>query len=32
VEFAAASPRPKPEAALEDVYAPAPWLTPGRLA
>jgi TPP-dependent pyruvate/acetoin dehydrogenase alpha subunit len=32
VEFALASPRPAPEAALEDVYAPAEWLTPGRLA
>jgi len=32
VEFALASPRPEAEAALEDVYAPADWLTPGRLA
>ncbi len=32
VEFALASPRPEPEAALEDVYAPADWLTPGRLS
>jgi TPP-dependent pyruvate/acetoin dehydrogenase alpha subunit len=32
VEFALASPRPEPETALEDVYAPAEWLTPGRLA
>ena len=32
VEFALASPRPEPEAALEDVYAPADWVTPGRLA
>jgi TPP-dependent pyruvate/acetoin dehydrogenase alpha subunit len=32
VEFALASPRPEPEAALEDVYAPADWLTAGRLA
>ena len=32
VEFALASPRPEPEAALEDVFAPADWLTPGRLA
>ncbi len=32
VEFALASPRPEPEAALEDVYAPADWLTGGRLA
>jgi len=32
VEFALASPRPEPKAALEDVYAPAEWLTPGRLA
>jgi pyruvate dehydrogenase E1 component alpha subunit len=32
VEFAVASPRPDPESAIEDVYAPAEWLTPGRLA
>jgi TPP-dependent pyruvate/acetoin dehydrogenase alpha subunit len=32
VEFALASPRPEPAAALEDVYAPADWLTAGRLA
>jgi acetoin:2,6-dichlorophenolindophenol oxidoreductase subunit alpha len=32
IAFALASPRPEPEAALEDVYAPAEWLTPGRLA
>jgi TPP-dependent pyruvate/acetoin dehydrogenase alpha subunit len=32
VEFALASPRPEPEAALEDVFAPADWLTPGRLS
>lgn len=32
VEFALASPRPEPDAALEDVFAPAAWLTPGRLA
>jgi TPP-dependent pyruvate/acetoin dehydrogenase alpha subunit len=32
VAFALAAPRPEPEAALEDVYAPADWLTPGRLA
>jgi pyruvate dehydrogenase E1 component alpha subunit len=32
VEFALASRRPEPEAALEDVFAPADWLTPGRLA
>ena len=32
VEFALASPRPEPGAALEDVFAPADWLTPGRLA
>ena len=32
VEYALASPRPEPEAALEDVYAPAEWLTPGRLS
>jgi TPP-dependent pyruvate/acetoin dehydrogenase alpha subunit len=32
VEFALASPRPEPKAAFEDVYAPADWLAPGRLA
>jgi TPP-dependent pyruvate/acetoin dehydrogenase alpha subunit len=32
VEFALASPRPEPEAALEDVFAPADWALPGRLA
>jgi acetoin:2,6-dichlorophenolindophenol oxidoreductase subunit alpha len=32
IAFALSSPRPEPEAALEDVYAPAEWLTPGRLA
>jgi TPP-dependent pyruvate/acetoin dehydrogenase alpha subunit len=32
VEFALASPRPEGEAALEDVYAPADWLEPGRLS
>jgi pyruvate dehydrogenase E1 component alpha subunit len=32
VEFALASPRPEAEAALEDVFAPAEWLTPGRLS
>jgi TPP-dependent pyruvate/acetoin dehydrogenase alpha subunit len=32
VEFARESPRPEPEAALEDVYAPADWLVVGRLA
>jgi TPP-dependent pyruvate/acetoin dehydrogenase alpha subunit len=32
VEFALASPRPEGEAALEDVYAPADWLRPGRLS
>jgi acetoin:2,6-dichlorophenolindophenol oxidoreductase subunit alpha len=32
IAFALASPRPEPEAALEDVYAPAGWLAPGRLA
>jgi TPP-dependent pyruvate/acetoin dehydrogenase alpha subunit len=32
VEFALASPRPESRAALEDVYAPADWLSPGRLA
>lgn len=32
VEFALASARPEPEAALEDVYAPADWLSAGRLA
>ena len=32
VEFALASPRPEPGQELEDVYAPAEWLTPGRLS
>jgi len=32
VEFALAAPRPEPEAALEDVYAPSDWTAPGRLA
>ena len=32
VEFALASPRPEPESALEDVYAPAEWATSGRLS
>jgi TPP-dependent pyruvate/acetoin dehydrogenase alpha subunit len=32
VEFALASPRPEGEAALDDVYAPADWLGPGRLS
>jgi len=32
VEFALASPRPEPESALEDVYAPAKWATAGRLS
>ena len=32
VEFALASPRPEAAAALEDVYAPADWLTAGRLS
>jgi len=32
VEFALASPRPEAAAALEDVYAPAEWLTAGRLS
>lgn len=32
VEFALASPRPEPGEEVEDVYAPAPWLEPGRLA
>jgi pyruvate dehydrogenase E1 component alpha subunit len=32
VEFALASPRPSPGAELDDVYAPADWLTPGRLS
>jgi TPP-dependent pyruvate/acetoin dehydrogenase alpha subunit len=32
VEFALASPRPEPESALEDVFAPAHWATPGRLS
>jgi pyruvate dehydrogenase E1 component alpha subunit len=32
VEFALASPRPDPEAAVEDVYAPSDWNASGRLA
>ncbi len=32
VEFALASPRPVPESALEDVFAPADWATAGRLS
>lgn len=32
VEFALASPRPEAAAALEDVYAPAEWLTARRLS
>jgi TPP-dependent pyruvate/acetoin dehydrogenase alpha subunit len=32
VEFALESPRPEPEAALEDVFAPAEWLVAGRLS
>ena len=32
LEFALASPKPEPSQAFEDVYAPAPWLTQGRLA
>ena len=32
VAFALASPHPAAETAAEDVYAPAPWLRPGRLA
>ena len=32
VEFALTSPRPEPESALEDVYAPAEWVTAGRLS
>ncbi|MFN0155655.1 MAG: thiamine pyrophosphate-dependent dehydrogenase E1 component subunit alpha [Gaiella sp.] len=32
VEFAVAAPRPEPEAALDDVYAPAEWFTAGRLS
>jgi pyruvate dehydrogenase E1 component alpha subunit len=32
VEFALASPRPEAAAALEDVFAPADWLSPGRLS
>ena len=32
VEFALASPRPDPEAATEDVYAPADWNALERLA
>ncbi len=32
LEFALASPKPEPSEAFEDVYAPAAWLTEGRLA
>ncbi len=32
VELALASPKPLPGAELENVYAPAAWLTPGRLS
>ncbi len=32
VEFGLASPRPAAGQEIEDVYAAAPWLTPGRLA
>jgi TPP-dependent pyruvate/acetoin dehydrogenase alpha subunit len=32
VEVALVSPRPSPGAELDDVYAPAEWLTPGRLS
>ena len=32
VEFALASPRPDPAAAVEDVYAPSDWNASGRLA
>jgi len=32
VEFALASPRPEAGDEIEDVYAPADWLTPGRLS
>jgi pyruvate dehydrogenase E1 component alpha subunit len=32
VEFALASPPPDPEAAMQDVYAPAEWNADGRLA
>ena len=32
VEAALASPKPVPGAELENVYAPAAWLTPGRLS
>jgi pyruvate dehydrogenase E1 component alpha subunit len=32
VDFALASPRPEPVQAVEDVYAPAPWLRGNRLA
>jgi TPP-dependent pyruvate/acetoin dehydrogenase alpha subunit len=32
VEFALVSPRPEPATAFEDVYAPAQWLTAGRLS
>ena len=32
VAFALGSPKPNPGAELDDVYAPAPWLTAGRLS
>ena len=32
IEFALASPRPEPGAAVEDVYAPSDWNADGRLA
>jgi len=32
VEWALEQPHPEPETALEDVYAPADWTTPGRLS
>jgi TPP-dependent pyruvate/acetoin dehydrogenase alpha subunit len=31
-EFALASARPEPASAIEDVYAPAPWASAGRLS
>jgi TPP-dependent pyruvate/acetoin dehydrogenase alpha subunit len=32
IEFALASPRPEPGAAVEDVWAPSDWNADGRLA
>jgi pyruvate dehydrogenase E1 component alpha subunit len=32
IAWALEQPAPEPETALEDVYAPAGWTTPGRLS